>query len=208
MKFTEEMFLPKIYTSYYSKLAGEYKVDDIYIQVSRTIFCPKKNLDGIRIAELIDYNIGDKLGNYSDNLKDYYNSLDNELIISLLDNIVSLPEERKKQLILSYGQAETVEKSIENLNLELAKGNKDIIELWESLQEETEKPKILLLCFENLEKKYTDADNKKYKNCKSGEYKKCHRRILAQKIKELYNISIPEYDIKKENEKIVYRNYF
>ena len=73
---------------------------------------------------------------------------------------------------------------------------------------ENETVNIFLLCFENLEKKYT----KESRAVKEGlntvnDYEVCHRRVLADFIENEFGIFIPEYDIKKENESIVYRKY-
>ena len=66
---------------------------------------------------------------------------------------------------------------------------------------------VFLLCHENLEKLCT-AEDVKSGAYKKGEYKRCHRRVIAKYMKDNYGLYIPEYDIKKENEEIVYRNYF
>ena len=71
---------------------------------------------------------------------------------------------------------------------------------WEFTDEElaTGEFNIFLLCFENLEKKYTKQDEVKAieKGCtdiKAGEFKKCHRTILAEILNRDYGFNIQEY---------------
>ena len=60
--------MPKItmYTSYFDKMAERKKSDDdIYIQVSRSVSCQKKDLNGFSVTSEIDSNYGEWFGNYS-----------------------------------------------------------------------------------------------------------------------------------------------
>ena len=62
--------MPKItvYTSYFDKMAERKKSDDdIYIQVSRSVSCQKKDLNGIAVTSEIDSNYGEWFGNNSGN---------------------------------------------------------------------------------------------------------------------------------------------
>lgn len=55
----------KIYTSFYKKMLGRHKKEfDCYIKVSRSLYYPFKNVDGIYMKDLIDYDCGKPLGNY------------------------------------------------------------------------------------------------------------------------------------------------
>ena len=56
---------------------------------------------------------------------------------------------------------------------------------------------FFLLCFENLESRYTEKDAQKYSDVKVGELKKCHRTILAKVLKEKYKLNICEYKEKE-----------
>ena len=167
-----------VYTSYLAKMANRLKDEDneIYVQVSRSVFCPKVSESGVKVTEEIDENFGDFLGNYSDTLEDYYNNLDEEDMKWLYDWIKGIEKDVKK----------------------------DEKELGEDIEFN-----IFLLCHENLEKPCKAFD----KDVKSGvynegDYKMCHRRLIAKYMKEHFGMDIPEYDIQKENEKIVYREYF
>lgn len=58
---------------------------------------------------------------------------------------------------------------------------------------------VFLLCYENLNAKYTEKDEEKAlkKGCtdiKKGELKKCHRTILAKILKKKYNIDVQEFE--------------
>lgn len=168
-----------LYTSYFAKMATREKNmdEDIYIQVSRTVFCPKITPSGKKVTEEIDQDFGDFLGNYSDTLEDYYDNLDEEDMQWLCDWIKGIEAALQEDIADNGG---------EDLDLNL-----------------------FFLCHENLEKpcKASDRDviNGIYE---VGEYKMCHRRVFAKYMKDKFGFDIPEYDIKKENEKIVYRNYF
>ncbi len=50
-----------------------------------------------------------------------------------------------------------------------------------------------LLCFEDLDSKYTVKDEKKYSDCKAGTFKRCHRTILVKVLKEKYGLKINEW---------------
>ena len=53
---------------------------------------------------------------------------------------------------------------------------------------------IFLLCFENLKAKYTKKDEEKYSSQKAGEYKRCHRTLLAEILRDEYGIESSEYE--------------
>lgn len=63
----------------------------------------------------------------------------------------------------------------------------------EGATEETE-VNIFLLCFENLKSKWTKKDEEKFYNVKAGEYKFCHRTVLAEILNRKYGFNITEYD--------------
>ncbi len=50
-----------------------------------------------------------------------------------------------------------------------------------------------LLCFEDLDTKYTVKDEQKYPDCKAGTYKKCHRTVLAKVLNKKYGLNIKEW---------------
>ena len=162
----------KIYTSYYSKMCSRLKDDnDIYIQISNSLFCPKISKSGLSIEQEIDFNWGAYLGALNYTFTQYYNEV--------------LSRDLIKDTLFYF---------IKNVCLQELKENETV--------------NIFLLCHENLEKKYT----KNSRAVKEGlntvnDYEQCHRRILADFIENEFNLFIPEYDIKKENESIVYRKY-
>ena len=151
---------------------------DVYIQVSRTVFCPKVSKSGLKVTEEIDINYGEQLGNYSDNFEEYYNSLDKGDVKNLLiDTFSDFQKEEEDNLKTG----------------EFKKG---------------EEYNIFLLCHENLEKKLKSTDEKVRKGFyKEGEYEKCHRRVLARYVYDNFGIFIPEYDIQECNKDIVYTVY-
>lgn len=207
--FTESDFIPNIYTSYYTKIAKEYKAEDYYIQVSRTVFCPMKNLDGIRVVDLIDATVGDKFGFYQNTLKEYDEFLnDNQELKDFAKKLKAFQNERKNLLICYYSDKDTPEEGIAHLNELLNQKDDYAIELEKTLKEPTERPKILLLCHENLESVYTAKDEQKCSDIKAGEHKKCHRRILAKYLQKLTKIPINEYNVTEKMQNIVNKDYF
>jgi len=83
-----------MYTSYFDKMAKRKKSDDdIYIQVSRSVSCQKKDLNGIAVTSEIDSNYGEWFGNYSGSFKEYYDSLLTDDVKELLIDV--LEETRK-----------------------------------------------------------------------------------------------------------------
>lgn len=65
---------------------------------------------------------------------------------------------------------------------------------WKPDSKKSKSINIFLLCFENLKAKYTKKDEEKYSDCKAGEYKKCHRTLLAEMLRENYGIESSEYE--------------
>lgn len=147
-----------VFTSYFAKMAKREKQwNDVYVQVSRTVYCPLKALSGKTVQEEIDYEFSEELGNYGP-LEEY----EADLPVDAMDNLVDFlkPE-----------------------NWQPDEANKD---------KEAKEVNIFLLCFENLESKYTKKDVEKY-GVKEGEYKKCHRTIIAKILLDQYGIKSCEY---------------
>ena len=170
----------KIYTSYYSKMSERLKTDlDFYIQVSRTIFCPKRAKSGKPIDREIDFNYGELFGYYSDSLKDYYKDLDS-----------------------SY---DDIEKFVKNLN-NFAKEEKEKHSIGE--MKKGEEVQIFLLCHESLTRPCARSERcVKEGLYREGDYKECHRRVLSRYLMDKFNLDIPEYDIPEDLKKTVYRLY-
>lgn len=145
-----------IYTSYYAKMAKRHKAStDIYIQVSRTCYCPVKDLDNIPVQNQIDCDLG-FLGNY-DSLETYEEDMEAEI-----------------EDCADFLQAD---------NFELDEDDPPDADI-----------NVFLLCFENLKSKWTKKDEEKYYNVKAGEYKFCHRTVLAEILNRKYGFNIKEYD--------------
>ncbi len=145
-----------VYTSYYAKMAKRKKnFNDVYIQISRSCYCPMKDLDGIPIQNQIDYAFLD-LGNYS-TLADYEKNLPESAVETLVD----------------FLQPEN----------------------WQFSEDdpETDEVNVFLLCFENLKAKWTKKDEEKYFDVKAGDFKKCHRTILAGILNKKFNLDVKEY---------------
>ena len=64
---------------------------------------------------------------------------------------------------------------------------------WELDDPNSEGVNIFLLCFENLNAKYTKADEARYDDVRAGEYKKCHRTLLAEILEEEFGVTSSEY---------------
>lgn len=214
------------YTSYYQKMSTRAKQDnDFYIQVSRSIVCYAKDKNGNFISQIIDTpELGELVGNYSDSLEDYYKQLDdykddikeffNEILKGINDNEKEVFNELDKTFIEGYGKKfleltdEEYTKFIQE-DEELTDDEKNEIKTKEDFINKYLCMNIFLLCHENLESKYTKKDEEKYNGeVKAGEYKQCHRRVLAKWLKDNLNLDVKEWNINKENESIVYRNYF
>lgn len=57
-----------------------------------------------------------------------------------------------------------------------------------------EDKRLFLLCFENMDEKYTRQDEIRYQGqVKAGENKRCHRTILAKTLNEKYGLGIKEF---------------
>lgn len=147
-----------VFTSYFAKMAKREKQwNDVYVQVSRTVYCPLKALSGKTVQEEIDYEFSEELGNYGP-LEEY----EADLPVDAMDNLVDFLKP-------------------ENWQPDEANKNKEAKEV-----------NIFLLCFENLESKYTKKDVEKY-GVKEGDYKKCHRTIIAKTLLDQYGIKACEY---------------
>lgn len=149
----------KIYTSYYTKIASMHKSNrDIYIQVSNTVFCPRKNKDGVLIANLIDLNLGEVFGMKSDSLEQYRQDITD----SDIDYLYNVLKDIKKDMYNKF--------NIVDFN-------------------------VFLLCHENINRKYTKKDVEKSwcTDIKEGDYKICHRIVLAELLNNKYNLGITEY---------------
>jgi len=148
----------KIFTSYYAKMAKRKKgVDDVYIAVSRTFFCPLKDPDGNRVEDTIDYHFPN-LGNYWD-LEDYKKNVDREEVKLLVDFLFPPKDDP-----------------------------------WVPTDEKSKSINFFLLCFENLNAKYTKKDEEKHSGVVAGEYKQCHRTLLAEILKEEFGVESSEYE--------------
>ena len=96
-----------VYTSYFSKMAERLKDEDhdIYVQVSRSVFCPKVSKSGKRVDTEIDCNFGDWLGMWDENLQSYYDNLDAEDMAWLkewLDGLASDEDEEINVFLLCH----------------------------------------------------------------------------------------------------------
>jgi len=67
-------------------------------------------------------------------------------------------------------------------------------ENWTPDDKNSKSVNVFLLCFENLKAKYTKKDEEKYSDCKAGEYKKCHRTLLAEMLRDEFGIESSEYE--------------
>lgn len=217
-----------IYTSCYSKMLKRHKIEnrDFYIQVSRSLFYPRNNIDGKPLMDLIDLNYGPTFGMYASSLKEYeqeirgkeYKEYLDELAewltgktvsdafesedIAGYEEVIKELEEWKKELIPL-----SVEDRIQEYENEYpTQEDKDSLACFnfsESDLEHIEDWKIAVcldyyfLCFEDLDSKYTAKDEEKYPDCKAGTFKKCHRTILAKVLKEMYGLKIDEWREKK-----------
>ena len=213
----------KIYTSCYSKMLKRHKVEgrDFYIQVSRTLFYPMKGIDGKSIMEMIDLNCGPTFGMYS-SLEQYEEEIKGEEYKEYLDELYDVLigktfcKEFSDKFVdgckKTVEQMEQLKKRLERLSIA---DRKKVYENEFSTQEDRDnlacfnfreeylsciekwKPVLTfnfyLLCFEDLESKYTARDEKKFKDCKAGAFKRCHRTLLAKVLNERYGLSISEY---------------
>lgn len=208
-----------VYTSCYSKMLNRHKnQNDFYIQVSRSLFYSKKTIDGKSIMSMIDLNYGGSLGMYEQTLQEYeerIRSKDFEKGLQDLAEIFTpdfilkeMTEEDEKEIETTLKEIETDLKSPQSeIKANIANYNN-----WTQEEKEdlymfgfTEKKiknindwkpcvtfNFFLLCFEDLDTKYTEKDEKKWADCKTDTFKTCHRTILAKVLNERYNLGITE----------------
>lgn len=210
-----------IYTSCYSKMLARHKnQNDMYIQVSRSLFYPKKGIDGKSIMSMIDLNVGQNLGMYDANLEEYEQRIRGEEYKDILTDLASIfskdflledmTDKELKEIEAEVKQIETDLKSPQSeIKAEITNYNNWTQEEKESfyLYGLTEKniknindwePRLtfnfFLLCFEDLDTKYTEKDEKKYNGqVKAGEFKTCHRTVLAKVLNKMFNLNITEW---------------
>lgn len=195
---------------------------DFYVQVSRSLFYPFKGIDGKSIMDMIDLNYGPSFGMYSDSLEEYereiqgddyreyleelkdwltgknvYDNLEAEDIAAYDNSIKELEEWRDKIKTLSLDERiEAYEKEYPEQE------DKDSLACFGFTKEKLKdiekwNPAVTLnfylLCFEDLDKKYTAKDEMKNPDCKEGTFKKCHRTNLARVLNKRYGLNIIEY---------------
>lgn len=204
------------YTSYYQKMSTRAKTDfDVYVQVSRSVVCYAKDKNGKAISKLINIDLGELLGNTAWSLKGYYRGLKFKKR-EILNFIAYIKTEFEKSCkAINEGLINEYGKSFNELTYEEAlKAIQKTQQLTEEEAKNVYKTKddmwdlnVFLLCHENLESRYTKKDEENFKGLK-GDYKVCHRRVLAQWLEKHAGLHIPEWNIAKENESIVYRPYF
>mgnify|MGYP004528916059 FL=1 len=207
-----------VYTSCYSKMLKRHKnPNDLYIQVSRSLFYPKKGVDGKSIMSMIDVNYGDILGMYDSSLDEYERTIRGEeyedvlrefaemftekhLLADMTDEDLREIEQGRKELekVLQETTHEEILKGYKDLTLE-DRENLYFYGLTEKTLENVKEWKpcptfnFFILCFEDLETKYTEKDEKKYADVKAGDFKVCHRTNLAKVLNERYGLSITEW---------------
>lgn len=210
-----------IYTSFYSKMLNRHKFqNDFYVQISRSLFYPKKGIDGKSIMSMIDLNFGQSLGMYEQTLQEYeerIRSKDNEKDLQDLVEIftpeylfgdISKEEELEIENVIKELQEEK-EKFLKNSyeqNLNNWKNQSNNIKekfyyfgftesYFSCLKNWNPLPtfNFFLLCFEDLKTKYTEKDEQKWIDCKAGTFKTCHRTVLAKVLNEYYNLCIAEW---------------
>lgn len=173
------MIKVNIYTSYYRKMAQrEKKENDIYVQISRTVFCPMKDKTGVAMKNQIDRDFGKFFGNYSSTLRSYYRKLrkiKEKTIDPIIKEFIEKTEANTQKMIDNgFDHINVFLLCHENLEAKYTKTSKAVVDGF----------------------------------VKAGDWQICHRRVLANFVKDTYDYFIPEYDIKDENKEIVYRQYF
>ena len=169
---------------------------------------------------MIDLNYGETLGMYETSLGEYEQTIRGEEFKDILKELAEvftekfLLDDMTEQEQEEYqGLLKEFEKDLQDYeNSEL----KEIIENWQGATLEdkealylfglTEKDfkkikdwqpcltfNFFILCFEDLETKYTEKDEKKYSNVKEGEFKTCHRTNLAKVLNERFALNITEW---------------
>lgn len=214
-----------IYTSCYSKMLARHKnQNDIYIQVSRSLFYPKKGIDGKSIMSMIDLNVGQNLGMYDANFEEYEQRIRGEEYKDILTELAEILSEKMlledftdKEIMQSEKEFDDFLKDLESKDSETKKQITDYENLTleekedlslvgitekniKDLQKDLKNYKpcytlnFFLLCFEDLDTKYTEKDEKKYNGqVKAGEFKTCHRTVLAKVLNERFNLNITEW---------------
>lgn len=210
-----------IYTSCYSKMLTRHKnPNDIYIQVSRSLFLPKKGIDNKSMMSMIDLSYGKNLGMYESTLEEYESRIRGEeykeileelaqtfssefLLADMTEEEIRESEEARKELEKIKEKAKNQpQEQIEKFFSELTQEEKENYYLY-GLTEETLKnistwnPQLtfnfFILCFEDLNTKYTEKDEKKNSDCVAGTFKTCHRTILAKILNEKFNLNVTEW---------------
>ena len=210
-----------VYTSCYSKMLARHKnPNDIYIQVSRSLFFPKKGVDNKSIMSMIDMNFGENLGMYEASLEEYEQRIKGEEYFVVLKELAEVFTEEFLLAGITEEELAETEKDIKALEKEktelLKKKHEERLEEWKRLTlEEKEtlslfgfteetlrnvadwKPcltyNFYLLCFEDLDTTYTEKDEKKNPDCKAGTFKTCHRTVLAKVLNHRFRLDISEW---------------
>ncbi len=207
-----------VYTSCYSKMLKRHKnPNDIYIQISRSLFYPKKGVDDKSIMSMIDINYGESLGMYDSSLDEYERTIRGKEYEDVLREFAEIFTEKFLLADMTEVEQEEIEqerKAIEKVLQETTR--EEILKYYKDLTLEdredlyafglTEKTlenvkewkpclsfNFFILCFEDLETRYTEKDEKKYANVKAGDFKVCHRTNLAKVLNERYGLSITEW---------------
>nr|DAE33864.1 MAG TPA: hypothetical protein [Caudoviricetes sp.] len=207
-----------VYTSCYSKMLGRHKnPNDIYIQISRSLFYPKKGVDDKSIMSMIDLNYGENLGMFETSLEEYEKAIRGEEYKDILKEFSEVFTEKFLIADMTEGEQEEIEqerKAIEKVLQETTQEeflkdyknatleDKETLYSFGFTEKTLENVKewkpcltfnFFILCFEDLETKYTEKDEKKYANVKAGDFKACHRTNLAKVLNERYKLNITEY---------------
>lgn len=209
-----------VYTSCYSKMLARHKnPNDIYIQISRSLFLPRKGVDNKSMASMIDINYGQDLGMYENTLQEYAQRIKGNEYNDILQELTEIFTEKFLLADMTEKEQADIGQDIKELETELNKSQSELNTMlanYESLPAEqkeslyfyglTEKNikdfaswkpcltyNFFILCFEDLETKYTEKDEKKNPDCKAGTFKTCHRTALAEILNERYNLNITEW---------------
>lgn len=209
-----------IYTSCYSKMLNRHKYGtDYYMRVSKGLFLPKKGVDNKSIMSMIDLNYSD-LGMFEATLPEYenrirgeeYNDILSEIANTMSEKFLSadMKDEDLKEIEAEIKELEKAKEEVEKLSIA------DRLKEWEKFSDEEKeglyayglsektleniedwKPELtynfFILCFEDLEAKYTEKDEAKNPDCKAGTFKTCHRTVLAKILNERFNLNITEW---------------
>lgn len=193
--------------------------NDYYIRVSKGLFFPRKGIDGKSIMQMIDLDYSD-LGMYEATLSEYeerirgeeYNDILFEIAKTFSENYLSedLKDDDLKEIneeieALKKAKEEVIKLSVADRLKEWEKFSDEEKEglyaygLTEKILENIEEwqPELtynfFILCFEDLNTKYTEKDEKKNPDCKAGTFKTCHRTIIAKILNERFNLNITEW---------------